>query len=210
MRVVPYHSRWCNLELKLTTARSVCNGVVVLSKGNLDEIAGGVERVETNRVDQNYLSTIVKMVWWSSRFPSGKTSKWCWFKHLVCCKGPSFEDVWNEARTSLAIIWRHLLFWSNDLCGCITEGDLALANGSIHALFANIAQMLLLVRGMPAKLVLRGHDMFWTTHKQIGWICNLDGRNHAIVIAESLARVIAAIRIASVRWRSYRPPKHKD
>ena len=32
---------------------------------------------------------------------------------------------------------------------------------------------------------------------------NLDGRNRAIVIAESLARVIAAIRIASVRWRSY-------
>ena len=34
----------------------------------------------------------------------------------------------------------------------------------------------------------------------------LDGRNRAIVLAESLARVIAAIRIASVRWRSYRPP----
>ena len=33
----------------------------------------------------------------------------------------------------------------------------------------------------------------------------LDGRNRAIVIAESLARVIAAIRIASVRWRSYLP-----
>ena len=36
-----------------------------------------------------------------------------------------------------------------------------------------------------------------TSHK------SLDGRNRAIVIAESLARVIAAIRIASVRWRSY-------
>ena len=35
----------------------------------------------------------------------------------------------------------------------------------------------------------------------------LDGQNRAIVIAESLARVIAAIRIASVRWRSYLPPK---
>ena len=31
----------------------------------------------------------------------------------------------------------------------------------------------------------------------------LDGRNRAVVIAESLARVIAAIRIASARWRSY-------
>ena len=31
---------------------------------------------------------------------------------------------------------------------------------------------------------------------------SLDGRNRAIVIAESLARFIAAIRIASVRWRS--------
>ena len=34
---------------------------------------------------------------------------------------------------------------------------------------------------------------------------NLDGRNRAIVIAESLERVVAAIRIASVRWRSYLP-----
>ena len=38
---------------------------------------------------------------------------------------------------------------------------------------------------------------------------DLDGRNRAIVIAESLARVIAAIRIASIRWRSYLPRKHK-
>ena len=30
------------------------------------------------------------------------------------------------------------------------------------------------------------------------------------VIAESLARVIAAIRIASVRWRSYLPPTHRE
>ena len=37
----------------------------------------------------------------------------------------------------------------------------------------------------------------------------LDGRTFAIVIAESLARVIAAIRIASVRWRSYLPRKHR-
>ena len=34
---------------------------------------------------------------------------------------------------------------------------------------------------------------------------NLDGRNRARVIAESLARVIAAIRITSVHWRSYLP-----
>ena len=33
----------------------------------------------------------------------------------------------------------------------------------------------------------------------------LDGRNHMIVIGESLARVIAAIRITSVRWWSYLP-----
>ena len=32
----------------------------------------------------------------------------------------------------------------------------------------------------------------------------------ARVIAESLARVIAAIRIASVRWQSYLPPKHRN
>ena len=37
----------------------------------------------------------------------------------------------------------------------------------------------------------------------------LDGRNRAIVIAESLATVIAAIRIASVRWSSYLPRKHR-
>ena len=40
-------------------------------------------------------------------------------------------------------------------------------------------------------------------------IANLDGGNRVIVIAESLARVIAAIRITSVRWRSY-PPKHTE
>ena len=32
---------------------------------------------------------------------------------------------------------------------------------------------------------------------------NRDGQNRAIVVAESLARVIAAIRITGVRWRSY-------
>ena len=35
----------------------------------------------------------------------------------------------------------------------------------------------------------------------------INGRNRAIVIAESLVRVIAAIRITSVRWRSYLPLK---
>ena len=39
---------------------------------------------------------------------------------------------------------------------------------------------------------------------------SLDGRNRAIVIAESLARVIAAIRIASVRWPSYLPQKQRN
>ena len=39
---------------------------------------------------------------------------------------------------------------------------------------------------------------------------SLDGRNRAIVFAESLARVIAAIRIASVRWRSYLPLKSQN
>ena len=38
----------------------------------------------------------------------------------------------------------------------------------------------------------------------------LDGRNRAIVIAESLARIIVAIRIASVRWRSHLPQKHRN
>ena len=39
---------------------------------------------------------------------------------------------------------------------------------------------------------------------------SLDGRNRARVIAESLARVIAAIRITSVRWRSYLPLKTQN
>ena len=38
----------------------------------------------------------------------------------------------------------------------------------------------------------------------------LDGRSRAIVIAESLARIIVAIRIPSVCWRSFRPPNHRD
>ena len=37
----------------------------------------------------------------------------------------------------------------------------------------------------------------------------LDGRNRAIVIAKSLERVIAAIRITSIRWRSYLAQKHR-
>ena len=41
-------------------------------------------------------------------------------------------------------------------------------------------------------------------------IVDLDGRNRDIVIAESLARVIAAIRIASVRWWSYLPREHRS
>ena len=48
-------------------------------------------------------------------------------------------------------------------------------------------------------LVRLTHDEDFTT--------SLDGRNRAIVIAESPARVIAAIRITSVRWRSYLPLK---
>ena len=43
--------------------------------------------------------------------------------------------------------------------------------------------------------------------REIVYVPNLDGRNRTIVIAESLARVIVAIRIASVRWRSYLSPK---
>ena len=38
----------------------------------------------------------------------------------------------------------------------------------------------------------------------------LDGRNRARVIAESLARVIAAIRITSIRWCSYLPLKTQN
>ena len=38
----------------------------------------------------------------------------------------------------------------------------------------------------------------------------LDGRNRAIVSAESLAKVVAASRIASVRWRSYLTPKQRN
>ena len=41
-------------------------------------------------------------------------------------------------------------------------------------------------------------------------IQNLYGRNRAIVIAESLARVIAAMRITSVRRRSCLSPKHTE
>ena len=44
---------------------------------------------------------------------------------------------------------------------------------------------------------------------EFAWLGGLDGQNRAIVIAESLARVIVAIQIASVRWSSYLPPKHR-
>ena len=39
---------------------------------------------------------------------------------------------------------------------------------------------------------------------------DLDGRNRARVIAESLARIVAAIRIASVYWWSYLPLKNTE
>ena len=37
-----------------------------------------------------------------------------------------------------------------------------------------------------------------------------DGRNCAIVIAEALGRVIAAIQITGVRWQSYFPSKTQN
>ena len=43
-----------------------------------------------------------------------------------------------------------------------------------------------------------------------GHFGSLDGRDRARVIAESLARVIAAIRITSVRWRPYLPLKPQN
>ena len=46
----------------------------------------------------------------------------------------------------------------------------------------------------------------WGCQRGIWLIRSLDGRNHVIVIAESLARVIVTIRITSVHWRSYLPP----
>ena len=47
-----------------------------------------------------------------------------------------------------------------------------------------------------------GMESIFLAESQEKLTMSLDGRNHAIVIAESLARVIAAIRIASVCWRS--------
>ena len=41
-------------------------------------------------------------------------------------------------------------------------------------------------------------------------LANLDGRNRARVIAESLARVVTAIRINSARWRSNLPLKTQN
>ena len=53
-------------------------------------------------------------------------------------------------------------------------------------------------------VVLRRGGSLWRKWQcRIQPLGSLDGRNRAIVIAESLARVIAAIRIASVRWWSY-------
>ena len=45
---------------------------------------------------------------------------------------------------------------------------------------------------------------------QASIVADLDGRNRARAIADSLARVIAAIRITSVRWRSYLPLKTQN
>ena len=58
---------------------------------------------------------------------------------------------------------------------------------------------------------LRLECKHWVLHSpDLQLIEALDGRNRARVIAESLARVIAAIRIASVHWRSHFPLKTKN
>ena len=41
-------------------------------------------------------------------------------------------------------------------------------------------------------------------------VLTLDGRNRTMLFTESLARVIAAIRITRVRWRSYLLPEHRN
>ena len=62
------------------------------------------------------------------------------------------------------------------------------------------------LKAVILKLVGRMFLCSWANLPSQGWSlgCSVR-RNRAIVIAESLARVIAAIRIASARWRSYLP-----
>ena len=55
--------------------------------------------------------------------------------------------------------------------------------------------------GVPCQRLLESYFLWILAEKSVA----LDGRNRARVIAESLARVIAAIRITSVHWRSYLP-----
>ena len=71
-----------------------------------------------------------------------------------------------------------------------------------------------------AKLKMRDNTRnMWAVRRQEGCVTHLnlekagilhiptsDGRNRARVIAESLARVFAAMRITSVRWQSHLPP----
>ena len=58
-----------------------------------------------------------------------------------------------------------------------------------------------------ARRGIRMPQLAWGVWKGSGLVGSLDGRNRAIVIAESLARIITAIQITSVRWRSYLPLK---
>ena len=63
----------------------------------------------------------------------------------------------------------------------------------------------------PLDLLQSGLCKFgWVVRSSFSLQC-LDGQNRAIVIAESLVRVIVAIRIASVYWQSYLlPKKHRN
>ena len=72
------------------------------------------------------------------------------------------------------------------------------------------------------KALSYGWETVWEAFQETIWarviaiknccetVGSLDGRNRATVIAESLARVIAAIRIASIRWRSHLPRKYRN
>ena len=68
-----------------------------------------------------------------------------------------------------------------------------------EAMLNNIA-LYLIIGALPCRLLAASLP----ANGQVS-VRSLDGQNRAIVIAEPLARVIAAIRTASVHLLSYRP-----
>ena len=128
------------------------------------------------------------------------------------------QEVFSEKASAIARIRQKCV--KNASCFIGQRGTFQNASEMRQNYVKNVSKM----RGTPL-----GENTFWTMPKKafcgggvrfrlpcrgrtgfcLPTSMTLDGRNRAIVIAESLARVIAVIPITCVLWWSYLFPKHR-